>query len=72
VSEGSLAAGKQLVNLQLPREAHIMLVKRKTEYLVPRRNITLKAGDILSVLDDRASLAKVRSVMNTPPSVAKE
>ncbi len=72
VSEGSLAAGKQLVSLQLPREAHIMLVTRETEHLVPRGNTTLKAGDILSVLADRASLAKVRSVMKPPPSVGKE
>jgi cell volume regulation protein A len=72
VSEESRAVGKQLVSLQLPREAHIMLVTRKSEHLVPRGNTTLKAGDILSVLADRASLAKVCSVMKPPPSVAKE
>lgn len=72
VSEGSFAAGKQLVSLQLPREAHIMLVTRKREHLVPRGNTTLKAGDILSVLADRASLAKVRSMMKPPSTIAKE
>ncbi|HTF61903.1 MAG TPA: potassium/proton antiporter [Edaphobacter sp.] len=71
VSEGSLAVGQQLVSLQIPRGAHVMLVTRTSEHLVPRGSTTLKAGDILSVLADQASLAKVRTVMNTVGPVSK-
>lgn len=63
VNEGSTAVGRPLVSLKLPREAHVMLVTRKSEHLVPRGSTNLKAGDVLSVLADPASLTKVRSVM---------
>ncbi len=72
VSDGSLAVDKQLVSLHLPREAHIMLVSRKSEHLVPRGSTTLRAGDVLSVLADTASLAKIRAVMNPVPTVNKD
>jgi cell volume regulation protein A len=64
VSAGSLAVGQQLVSLQIPRGAHVMLVRRTSEHLVPRGSTILRSGDILSVLADQASLAKVRAVMN--------
>lgn len=67
VSKESPAVGRQLVSLQLPREAHIMLVTRQEEHLVPRGSTTLRAGDVLSVLSDQAALEKVRTVMNPPP-----
>jgi cell volume regulation protein A len=64
VSEGSPAAGKQIVALHFPRGAHIMLVTRGSEYLVPRGSTKLEAGDILSVLASPEALAEVRGVMN--------
>jgi len=72
VGEGPLAEGTQLVSLHLPREAHVMLVTRKNEHLVPRGSTTLRAGDVLSILADRSSLARVRSVTNPSPSVTRE
>jgi potassium/hydrogen antiporter len=63
VGERSLAAGKQLVHLGLPRAAHVMLVTRGREHLVPRGSTSLRAGDVLSVLADPESLARVRSVI---------
>ncbi len=71
VSEGSLAVGKRVVSLRLPREAHLMLVTRQGEHLVPRGSTTLRAGDVLSVLADQTALTKVDSVMK-PPSINKE
>ncbi|QHS51738.1 potassium/proton antiporter [Edaphobacter sp. 12200R-103] len=69
VSEGSNAVDRQLVALHLPREAHIMLVTRKNEHLVPRGSTTIRAGDILSVLADQEALGKVRSIMIKAPPV---
>lgn len=63
VRESSPAVGKQLVNLGLPRAAHVMLVTRGREHLVPRGSTSLRAGDVLSVLADPEALASVRSVI---------
>jgi cell volume regulation protein A len=69
VRERSPAVGKQLVSLRLPRAAHVMLVTRGREHLVPRGSTTLRAGDVLSVLADPEALARVRVVIETIVSV---
>jgi potassium/hydrogen antiporter len=63
VVPGSRAAGRQLVSLHIPREAHIMLVTRGEEHLVPRGSTVLQAGDVLSVLAAPEALDKVRARM---------
>ena len=63
ITETSPAAGKRLVSLHLPREAHVMLVTRGREHLVPRGSTRLATGDVLSVLADPLALEKVRSVI---------
>ena len=63
VTETSRPEEKRLVSLHLPREAHVMLVTRGREHLVPRGSTRLAAGDVLSVLADPLALEKVRSVI---------
>jgi cell volume regulation protein A len=63
VAPGSRAAGKQLVRLHIPRDAHIMLVTRGDEHLVPTGGTLLKAGDILSILASPEALRKLRQLM---------
>jgi potassium/hydrogen antiporter len=63
VEEGSPAAGKQIVDLHVPRGAHIMLVTRGNEYLVPRGSTRLQVGDVLSVLASPEALSRVHSVV---------
>lgn len=65
VKERSPAVGKLLVSLGLPRAAHVMLVTRGKEHLVPRGSTRIQEDDILSVLADPESLAKVRSVIES-------
>lgn len=63
----SRAAGKQLVTLHIPRNAHIMLVTRGSEHLLPRGSTTLHAGDVLSVVATPEALAKVRAIFDSEP-----
>ncbi|HEX7362192.1 MAG TPA: potassium/proton antiporter [Bryobacteraceae bacterium] len=61
----SPAAGKQLVTLHIPRDAHIMLLARGSEHLLPRGSTILNVGDILSVVATPEALAKVRAILGT-------
>ena len=63
ITKDSPATGKRVVNLSLPRSAHVMLVTRGREYIIPRGRTTLMAGDILSVLADPETLGMIRTVV---------
>jgi len=65
ISSASKAAGKQLVSLHIPREAHIMLITRGEEHLVPKGGTVLKGGDVLSILATPAALLKLKALMQT-------
>jgi cell volume regulation protein A len=72
VRDDSPVVGRLLVNLRLPRAAHVMLVTRGREHLVPRGSTGLRAGDVLSVLADPESLAMVRALIEgSGPSRAR-
>ena len=61
----STAAGKQIVELGLPREALILLVARGDEFVVPRGGTVIEAGDTLLVLADKKSRAAVREIVGS-------
>jgi cell volume regulation protein A len=63
----SRAAGKQLVTLHIPRDAHIMLVTRGSEHLLPRGSTMLNAGDVLSIVATPQALAKIRQILDSNP-----
>ena len=56
----SPVVGRRIVDLRLPAEALIVLLRRGDEYLIPRGNTTLHAGDVLQMLGSKAFLDEVR------------
>lgn len=61
VGENSPAAGKQLVDLHLPKSALVVLVSRGEEFVVPRGGTVLEPADRLTLLVDRREAEAVRA-----------
>lgn len=56
VNTDSAMAGQTIASLNLPVEFLIVLIDRDEEYIVPKGNMELQAGDILMVLSNREQL----------------
>jgi potassium/hydrogen antiporter len=65
VPEDSAAAGRQIVDLGLPKEALILLIARGEEFVVPRGGTVIEAGDTLLVLADKRARAAVREIVGS-------
>lgn len=63
VAPASPAAGKQLVDLHLPKSALVVLVSRGDEFLVPRGATILEVGDTLTILAGRGDVSALRSLI---------
>ena len=66
IPQGSAAAGKQIVELGLPIGALAVLVNRGGDYIVPSGGTVLAEGDTVLVLADKESLARARSILQSP------
>ncbi len=53
VSEQSTAINKELVNLKIPDEVFIALIKRDGKYLMPHGDTKIEVNDILTILADK-------------------
>lgn len=63
----SYAANKRVVELNFPKSAHIMMIKRNGEYILPNGSVEIEAKDILSVLaDDQEDFSKVKECLYKP------
>jgi len=60
VKEGALMAGRRIMDLGLPKSALVVLVMRDNDYVVPRGDTRLQAGDTLQVLADGEDLRILR------------
>jgi cell volume regulation protein A len=65
VSESSPVIGKQIIELQLPKSALIVLLSRNDDFLVPRGSTILQAGDTLLVLLEKGDLNEVRTLIGS-------
>jgi potassium/hydrogen antiporter len=72
LAENSPAAGRRIVALGLPKEALVLLVARGDEFIVPRGDTKLEAGDRLLVLADERARAAVGEVVGPDPEPAPE
>lgn len=63
IPHDSPVVGKRILELKLPREALVLLVGRRDEFLVPRGGTVLEAGDTMLVLADKQARAMVRSIV---------
>ena len=52
VSKQSSAVGKELVNLKIPAEVFIALIKRNDNFIIPHGDTTIEENDILTILAD--------------------
>lgn len=62
VQPGSGADHKRIVDLDLPETALIVLIRRNTEFIVPRGATMLEEGDNLLVLADREDLDRLQTL----------
>lgn len=63
VQPGAFAIDKQIVDLPLPGDTLLILIKRDERFLIPEGMTVLKAGDEVSALVSRESRPKVSAVM---------
>lgn len=60
VNSGAVMAGRRIMDLGLPKSALVVLVIRDQEYVVPRGDTQLRAGDTLQVSADGEDLRILR------------
>ncbi|MCG8340641.1 MAG: potassium/proton antiporter [Cytophagales bacterium] len=64
VPKGAEAAGKQIVQLGLPKNALIVLVERDKRYLTPRGDTVIEEGDKLMVMtDDKNEIKELKACL---------
>ena len=60
----SPVAGKQLVEISLPKDVLVVYIQRDDDYLIPHGNSVIAAGDLLFVLADEKALDTLRLLLN--------
>jgi potassium/hydrogen antiporter len=64
IANNSNAAGKRIVELGFPKSALIVLISRDKQYLTPRGNTVIEAGDKLMVMtDDTRAIKDVKTCL---------
>lgn len=64
IPRDSPAAGRQVLDLRLPKSALIVLLSRNDDYLTPRGGTAVQAGDTLLVLADKEDSLAVREALD--------
>ena len=64
IPEISPVIGKQIVDLQLPKSALIVLLSRNDDFIVPRGGTVLEAGDTMLVLAGKEDLREVHLLLD--------
>jgi len=65
VPKSSAAAGKQIVDLGLPNDVLIIMLRRNGNLLIPSGKTTLEPDDMLLVLSNSGSLDALQSILDT-------
>jgi len=52
--------GKRVVEIGFPDDVLVLLINRRGDYIVPHGGTILQAGDMVSLLGGKDSLARVR------------
>ena len=64
VAHNSAAAGKKIVALGFPKNSLIVLISRNKQYLTPRGDTVIEAGDRLMVMtDDKRDIKAVKTCL---------
>ncbi|MCS7260336.1 MAG: potassium/proton antiporter [Anaerolineae bacterium] len=59
----SPAVGRRIVDLDLPPEALVVLIKRDGEFIIPRGSVALEAGDRVLIAAEAEALEKARRIL---------
>jgi cell volume regulation protein A len=62
VPENSPFHGRQVLDLGLPKAALIVLLSRNEDFIVPRGNTEIQAGDVLLILAEGPDIDAVRKL----------
>jgi cell volume regulation protein A len=65
IPPNSRVAHKQIVEVGLPKSALIVLIRRNDDFIVPRGDAVLEAGDTMLVLADEPGLDELQSLVAT-------
>jgi cell volume regulation protein A len=63
IPRDSQVAHKQIVEVGVPKSALIVLIRRDDDFIVPRGDTVLEAGDTMLVLADERGLDELRSLV---------
>ncbi|MCZ2151592.1 MAG: potassium/proton antiporter [Bryobacterales bacterium] len=72
VPDRSPVAGRQIVDLKLPKPALIVLLGRNEDFIVPRGSTVLQPGDVMLVLGENRDVEAVRQLVEAPDGAASE
>jgi cell volume regulation protein A len=65
VAPGSLAEGRRIMDIGLPKGTLVVLLARSNQFVAPEGSTTLRAGDVASVLTTRQYLEQVRALIQS-------
>lgn len=70
IQETSVAVGKRLLDLGLPKRTFVILVGRKGQCFVPDGSTVFEANDSLLVFTDQAASLKLRAILDARAHIA--
>ncbi|HSE83791.1 MAG TPA: TrkA C-terminal domain-containing protein, partial [Thermodesulfobacteriota bacterium] len=65
IPNNSAVIGKQVVELDIPQDALIVLLSRDNKFIAPKGATVFEKGDKILVLAERDALNKIRSLIET-------
>jgi len=65
LTQGSNAAGKMISELDLPRSAVLVSIRRGRELVIPHGDIHLQEGDVVTALCERGCVEEVKAALNS-------
>ncbi|PWH13276.1 MAG: potassium/proton antiporter [Ardenticatenia bacterium] len=63
LDQNAPAVGRRIVDLDLPPEALVVLIKRDGTFIIPRGSVALEAGDRVLVAAEAEALEKTRQIL---------
>jgi NhaP-type Na+/H+ and K+/H+ antiporter len=61
--DDSIAVGKTIAELEIPRAAVLVSIQRGDEIIIPRGDTLLHVGDVVTTLCERETIAAIKSML---------
>lgn len=72
IPEGSLAVGKTVAELDIPRSAVLVSIQRGNEVIIPRGDTQLQQGDVITTLSELESIPLIKRMLLSSAEVPTE